>query len=92
MYLYLSCDIIMLGPKGFLAFLRQVERVKKQKGQDMNGDVYNKVKELADKYAMELKSQIDSRIEEMKSDDISHYLIYRVLGVTTEEGNLTISE
>ncbi|MEH2930426.1 ApaLI family restriction endonuclease [Candidatus Ventrimonas sp. KK005] len=27
-------------------------------------------------------------MEEMKSDNTSHYLIYRVLGVTNEEGNL----
>ena len=53
---------------------------------DMN--IYVKIKELADKYASELKNQVDARIEEMKSDDTSHYLIYRVLGVTNEEGNL----
>lgn len=55
---------------------------------DMNIEVYNMVKKLADKYAAELKSQVDSRIEEMKLDDTSHYLLYRVLGVTNEEGNL----
>ena len=54
----------------------------------MNVDVYNKIKELADKYAEELKNQVDLRIEEMKLDDTSHYLLYRVLGVTNEEGNL----
>lgn len=56
--------------------------------ENMNVDVYNKVKELADKYAEELKNQVDLRIEEMKLDDTSHYLLYRVLGVTNEEGNL----
>lgn len=54
----------------------------------MDMSIYVKIKELADKYASELKNQIDVRIEEMKSDDTSHYLIYRVLGVTNEEGNL----
>lgn len=54
----------------------------------MNVDVYNKIKKLADKYAEELKNQVDLRIEEMKLDDTSHYLLYRVLGVTNEEGNL----
>ncbi len=54
----------------------------------MNMNIYVKIKELADKYASELKNQVDARIEEMKSDDTSHYLIYRVLGVTNEEGNL----
>ncbi len=52
---------------------------------DMN--IYVKIKELADKYASELKNQVDARIEEMKSDDTSHYLIYRVLGVTNQEGS-----
>lgn len=54
----------------------------------MNMDVYNKIKFLADKYTKELQTQVDSRVEEMKSDDNSHYLIYRVLGVSDEEGNL----
>lgn len=43
---------------------------------------------MADKYALELRKQVDARIEEMKLDDTSHYLLYRVLGVTNEEGNL----
>lgn len=54
----------------------------------MNMEVYNMVKELADRYAFELKRQFAYRMEEMKADDTSHYLIYRVLGVTGEEGNL----
>lgn len=54
----------------------------------MNKEVYNKIKQLADKYAHDLQTQVDTRIEEMKSDDNSHYLIYRVLGVSDEEGNL----
>lgn len=43
---------------------------------------------MADKYADDLKHQVDLRVEEMKHDDTSHYLLYRVLGVTDEEGNL----
>lgn len=54
----------------------------------MNEEVYNKVKKLADEYSEELKKRVDERIEEMKDDDNSHYLIYRVLGVSDEEGNL----
>lgn len=54
----------------------------------MNQIVYNAIKALADKYASDLKYQVDLRIEEMKEDDTSHYLLYRVLGVTNEEGNL----
>lgn len=54
----------------------------------MSINVYNEIKSLADKYAKDLQSQVDSRIEEMKNDDNSHYLVYRVLGVSDEEGNL----
>ncbi|BBE17092.1 type II restriction endonuclease, uncharacterized, truncation [Aquipluma nitroreducens] len=51
-------------------------------------DLKNKIKELAGIYASNLKERIEERKEAMKSDDNSHYLIYRVLGITTEEGEL----
>lgn len=54
----------------------------------MDNDVYCEIKSLADKYAQDLQKQVDSRIEEMKKDDTSHYLVYRVLGVSDSEGNL----
>lgn len=54
----------------------------------MDKEVYDKIKQLADKYAHDLQTQVDTRVEEMKGDDNSHYLIYRVLGVSDEEGNL----
>lgn len=54
----------------------------------MNMEVYEKIKKLADKYANDLKEQVNLRVEEMKYDDTSHYLLYRVLGVSDEEGNL----
>lgn len=43
---------------------------------------------LADKYALELKLSIDERVAEMEHDDRSHVLIYRVLGITEDEGKL----
>lgn len=54
----------------------------------MDENVYELIKNLADEYANDLKKQVDNRIEEMKDDDNSHYLIYRVLGVSDEEGKL----
>jgi hypothetical protein len=48
----------------------------------------NKIKELAETYAFNLKERINERKDAMKSDDTSHYLIYRVLGITTKEGEL----
>ena len=50
--------------------------------------IKDKIRELADKYAQELKKRTSSRVDEMESDDKSHYLIYRVLGITDEEGKL----
>lgn len=52
----------------------------------MNEKIYAEIKQLADKYADILKDRVDERITQMKNDDNDHYLIYRVLGVTAEEG------
>jgi hypothetical protein len=46
------------------------------------------IKALAAKYASGLKAKVDARVAEMKADDTSHYLIYRVLGITDQEGEL----
>lgn len=46
------------------------------------------IKALAAKYASELKAKVNARVDEMKADDTSHYLIYRVLGITNQEGKL----
>jgi len=43
---------------------------------------------LACKYADRLKHAIAVRLEEMKGDDRSHFLIYQVLGVGNQEGRL----
>ena len=48
----------------------------------------NEIRRIADEYAANLKARVDQRIEEMEADDNSYYLIYRVLGVTDEEGKL----
>lgn len=48
----------------------------------------SKINDLADEYAVNLSIKIKARREEMKSDDNSHYLIYRVLGITNHEGAL----
>ncbi len=57
-----------------------------------DGNGYNllssKMELLAEEYSSNLYSKIVNRKEEMKSDDNSHYLIYRVLGITTKEGQL----
>ncbi len=50
--------------------------------------IENELRELAKSYSDKLNQQIDVRIEEMEKDDQSHFLIYRVLGVTTQEGRM----
>ena len=46
------------------------------------------IRVLADTFAANLKLRVDKRVAEMEDDDNSHYLIYRVLGIATEEGRL----
>lgn len=47
-----------------------------------------KIRQLADEYAARLTTAIDSRVTEMQGDDVSHYLIYRVLGISERDGHL----
>lgn len=58
-----------------------------QKKQPTNG-IEETIRLLARKYADRLKKTIDQRLEEMKADDSSHFLIYQVLGISDEEGRL----
>ena len=46
------------------------------------------IRQLADQYAQRLNTVIEGRVAEMQSDDLSHYLIYRVLGISEQEGQL----
>lgn len=46
------------------------------------------IKNLAEIYSANLKGKIEARKEEMKADDNSHYLVYRVLGISIQEGQL----
>jgi hypothetical protein len=46
------------------------------------------IESLAKEYANRLERQIAQRVLDMKSDDKSHYLIYQVLGISDEEGNM----
>jgi hypothetical protein len=48
----------------------------------------DKIKRLADRYADRLKIAMDERVVRMQDDDVSHYLIYRVLGIEENEGCL----
>jgi ApaLI-like restriction endonuclease len=41
---------------------------------------------LAKLYAKNLKSAVETRVQEMEDDDTSHYLIYRVLDISNTEG------
>lgn len=45
------------------------------------------IKKLAKDYRDKLNNQIGNRLIEMQKDDNSHFLIYRVLGITSTEGS-----
>lgn len=51
-------------------------------------DIEQKINEVIKKYREELKEKIDKRLLEMKSDNNSHYFIYKVLWISEEEGTL----
>ena len=51
-------------------------------------ELKEKIKNLAEVYSSNLKDKIEQRKEDTKADDNSHYLIYRVLGIATKEGEL----
>ncbi len=50
--------------------------------------IEQEIRKLAARYLTDLERKIRDRVEEMKEDDTSHFLIYRVLGIPTEEGHL----
>ena len=48
--------------------------------------LFKEIKDLADKYANQLSKQIKDRQTEMQNDNLSHHLIYQVLGISVQEG------
>lgn len=52
----------------------------------MNADITRKIRELSYRYADTLEQKVSERTQQMISDDKSHYLLYRVLGISQEEG------
>jgi len=51
-------------------------------------DISERITALATKYSETLKKVMDARVIEMEADDNSHYLLYRVLGISNNEGKL----
>jgi hypothetical protein len=51
-------------------------------------NIREKIEALANVYSENLKQKINNRVIEMEQDNNSHYLIYRVLGITSKEGKL----
>ena len=50
--------------------------------------IQEKIIKLANMYSKTLTKKTKSRLIEMKQDDCSYYLIYKVLGITSKEGKL----
>lgn len=67
----------------------RAKKIKEAKKDD-NGKslLITEIEALAQTYSDNLKIKIDERKEEMKQDDTSHYLIYRVLGISSKDGQL----
>lgn len=80
--------------KSKTALLEEVRRHRTKKIKDAkdkdNGIslLIKEIESLAKTYSESLKIKIEARIDEMKQDDTSHYLIYRVLGVSSKSGQL----
>lgn len=51
-------------------------------------DIEKAIRELAKKHSDALDAVVKARVEEMKADDTSHYLLYGALGISHEEGEL----
>ncbi|MCL2616923.1 MAG: ApaLI family restriction endonuclease [Defluviitaleaceae bacterium] len=52
------------------------------------GCIEDAIASLAEKYAQALERMVAERVEEMQQDNLSHYLIYQVLGIDEREGYL----
>ena len=52
----------------------------------MNLQVEKEIAKLADKYKLQLEKKFKERKLEMKKDDISHYMIYSILGIDKKIG------
>ena len=67
----------------------RAKKIKEAKKDD-NGKslLITEIEALAQTYSDNLKTKIDERKEEIKQDDTSHYLIYRVLGISSKDGQL----
>ena len=50
--------------------------------------IKNKIIELANSCSKTLQEKIAGRMSEMQADNHQHYLIYKVLGITSKEGEL----
>lgn len=90
------CESLGIHPKGkkkleLIAAVYKLERQiideAREKGTCLEL-LKEKISHLANEYADNLGEKIIARKQEMKTDDNSHYLIYRVLGISNEEGVL----
>lgn len=48
--------------------------------------IERKIQQLAEGYRHQLEAQVSERVKEMEQDNEDHHLIYKVLGVSLEEG------
>lgn len=68
--------------------LRELKGIVQKAIDSGNGEnlLKEKIKEIATEYETRLHEKIQKRVDEMQSDDNSHYLIYQILGISETEG------
>lgn len=54
----------------------------------MSEQVFQEIYKLSEHYSLTLRSKINNRILEMEADNTTHYLLYRVLGISSSEGKM----
>src|SRR5579884_3980208 len=64
------------------------KRNKVTSGKGASEGIEEAIRLRAREYAANLRKAIELRMDEMKEDDKSHFLIYQVLGIGNHEGQL----
>lgn len=90
------CKTLGINTKGknksdLVNAVHKLEREQIEKAINEGSDhtlLSQKIKLLADEYASNLNAKIATRKDEMSHDNHEHYLIYRVLGISEDEGKL----
>jgi hypothetical protein len=82
-----SKKTIHILKQDILLYQKNEIKISKDNGEDLSLLKF-KIRELANIYSNNLHKKIIDRKEEMTLDDNAHYLIYKVLGISYQDGKL----